>query len=148
MSLEKALEANTEALLKLCELMGKQSSIYIPQVAEVKETEVKSKKTKAPEPATIELPGKTYAEASAEVTEADSTDADLIEETIEKIDEKPAITAEELLKKFRIFLGHNRTAAAALLAEFGVAKFNGPDNKPAIPEARWNEFAERCNVPG
>lgn len=142
MSLEKALEANTEALLKLCELMGKQSSIYIPQVAEVKETEVKSKKTKAPEPAAIELPGKTYAE---HVAESEAVYEELFEADA---DSKPTITAEELLKKFRIFLGHDRTAAAALLAEFGVAKFNGPDNKPAIPEARWNEFAERCNVPG
>lgn len=146
MSLEKALEANTEALLKLCDLLQKQGvNVEVPKVEKIKAPEIEPK---APEPATIELPGKTYAEASAEVTEADSTDADLIEETIEKIDEKPAITAEELLKKFRIFLGHDRAAAAALLAEFGVAKFNGPDNKPAIPGARWNEFAERCNVPG
>lgn len=156
MSLEQALEKNTEALLKLCEIMSTKeiaSSVYIPQMSQaygtaepktvVKGNESKGKSAKVPEPKEIELPGKTYAEHAAEL----ETD-DLIEETIEQVDDKPAITADDLVKQFRVFAGLNRDAAIKLLAKYGLKRIFGDDGKPALPGDKWAEFAEQCHGPG
>ena len=152
MSLEKALAENTAALNKLCELMSKSQLGPLPLLGDrpegisIKEGEepkpalkvVKDKK--APEPVEeIELPGKTYAEDAAEA----ETD-EFIEEPLEQ--EKPTITEEELIQKFREFAGVNRKGAIELLAKFGVPKLLTDDKKPAIPQELWSEFAEQCHV--